>query len=86
MGIEATLTTPLARAVRAVGSQSAYARLTKQSQGNVHRALSSGGLIRPEDVRPVSEATGIPKDELRPDLFGDASPIVSIDRPTGGRA
>ncbi len=70
MGIEADLESPLARAVRAVGSQSAYARLTKQTQGNVHRALAVGSEVRPQDVQVVAAATGIPKEDLRPDLFG----------------
>ncbi|MGT2515615.1 hypothetical protein ACVOMT_16525 [Sphingomonas panni] len=70
MGIEASLSTPLAHAVRAIGSQSGYARLTGQSQGNVYRSLSTGGEVRDKDVAVVAAATGIPKDQLRPDLFG----------------
>lgn len=72
MGIESTLATPLAHAVRAVGSQSRYARLTGQSQGNVYRALSVGGEVRDKDVAVVAAATGIPREELRPDLYGPA--------------
>ena len=79
MGIEADLESPLARAVRAVGSQSAYARLTGQTQGNVHRALSTNADVRPQDVQVLSAATSIPKDVLRPDLFGD----VAVTAPAG---
>ncbi len=74
MGIEADLESTLARAVRAVGSQSAYARLTKQTQGNVHRALATDSAVRPQDVQVVSAATSIPKEVLRPDLYGDLQP------------
>lgn len=91
MGIEATLDTPLARAVRAVGSQSAYGRLTGQSQGNVHRALMRGLPIRDVDVASVAQATGISKAELRPDLFDGSEPVPAeaptpTDRYNGAQA
>lgn len=86
MGIESGLSTPLALAVRAVGSQSGYARLTGQSQGNVYRALAIGGEVRDKDVVVVAAATGIPREKLRPDLFGQPEATQPTDRYNGERA
>ncbi|USU12756.1 helix-turn-helix domain-containing protein [Sphingomonadaceae bacterium OTU29THOMA1] len=70
MGIESRLESPLAEAVRKVGSQSAFARLVKKSQASVYQLLARGGLIWPESVLIVEEATGISRHRLRPDVYG----------------
>ncbi len=70
MGIEATLKTPLAEAVRKVGSQSAFARLVGKSQASVHGLLRDGKDLWPENVLAVEAATGVSKHRLRPDVYG----------------
>lgn len=70
MGIESRLDTPLAEAVRKVGSQSAFARLVKRSQPSVHQLLAEGKPLWPESVLTVEEATGISRHRLRPDVYG----------------
>lgn len=70
MGIESRLDTPLAAAVRKAGSQSAFARLTGRTQPSVHQLLVRGGLLWPDAVPLVEEATGISRHVLRPDIFG----------------
>ena len=71
MGIETTLTTPLADAVRKAGSQSAFARLVGKSQTSVHGLLRDGKSLWAESVLVVEAATGVSKHSLRPDLYPD---------------
>lgn len=75
MGIEANLNTPLAEAVRQVGSQSAFARLVGKSQATVYGLLRDGKPLWAESVLIVESATGVAKERLRPDIFrpNDAS-------------
>jgi DNA-binding transcriptional regulator YdaS (Cro superfamily) len=72
MGIEATLATPLADAVRKIGSQSAFARLVGKSQTSVYGLLRDGKPLWAETVLTVEAATGISKHRLRPDIYGVA--------------
>lgn len=77
MGIESSLATPLALAVRKVGGQSAYARLTGRPQQTVHDRLRREQEIWAEDVLKVEAATGVSRHDLRPDLYpreSDATP------------
>lgn len=69
MGIESTIDTPLAHAVRAVGSQSAYARLVGLHQSSVHEALERLRPVRAEDVLVVEAATSLSRHYLRPDIY-----------------
>lgn len=80
MGIESSLDTPLARAVRAVGSQSAYGRLVKRSQTAIYERLRTNKPVDVEDVPVVSDHTGIPRSELRPDR-PDLFPVSSSHAP-----
>jgi DNA-binding transcriptional regulator YdaS (Cro superfamily) len=73
MGIEAMIDSPLAAAVRAVGSQSAYARLVKRSQSSIYERLRDRKPVHAEDVLVVERETGIPKEVLRPDIYPDDS-------------
>lgn len=66
--------TPLARAVKAVGGQSALGRLLGVSQATVWYWISTGKSLRAEHVQTVSTATGIPPHELRPDIFPAPAP------------
>lgn len=70
MGIESRLETPLAEAVRKVGSQSAFARLVSKSQPSVYQLLQQDGLLWPGSVLTVEAATGISRHRLRPDVYG----------------
>lgn len=69
MGIESDLTTPLAQAVRAVGSQSAFGRLVGKSQASVHELLRDGKPLWAESVLKVEAETGVSRHDLRPDLY-----------------
>ncbi|WP_174297250.1 transcriptional regulator [Sphingomonas bacterium] len=59
----------LARAVRAVGSQSAYGRLVGRSQTWVWQSLREGKPVQAEHVLAVEAATGISRHELRPNIY-----------------
>ena len=69
MGIESTIDTPLALAVRKAGSQSAFARLIGRSQASVHEWLRDSRALPAEHVLLVERETGVPKEELRPDIY-----------------
>jgi DNA-binding transcriptional regulator YdaS (Cro superfamily) len=61
--------TPLERAVKAVGGQSALGRLLGVSQATVWYWIRTGKSLQAEHVQTVTAATGIPPHELRPDIF-----------------
>lgn len=69
MGIESRLNTPLAEAVRKVGSQSAFARLVGKSQASVHQLLSEERPLWAASVLKVEAKTGVSRHDLRPDLY-----------------
>lgn len=69
MGIESTIDTPLAEAVRRVGSQSAFGRLIGKRQSTVHEWLRDCRPLPAEHVLAVEAATGISRHELRPDIY-----------------
>lgn len=60
------------RAAKAAGSQSALARVLGCTPQNVQRWCASG-RVPAERVISVERATGIPRHELRPDLYPDAA-------------
>lgn len=72
MAIEHEIDSPFALAVRAIGSQSAMARLIGKGQATVYTRLKNGKPIWDdrELIEKIVVATGIPKERLRPDLFG----------------
>ena len=57
------------RAVEAIGSQQAVARLVGKTQSAVSKRLSSGAGIWPEDALTVERESGISRYALRPDLY-----------------
>ncbi|RXD05545.1 cytoplasmic chaperone TorD [Sphingomonas sp. UV9] len=59
----------LRRAVECVGSQAALARLLGIAQPSVWKWLSKGKPLPAEYVLTVEAETGIPKEQLRPDLY-----------------
>ena len=69
MALEHLLHTPLAEAVRIVGSQSAFARLINRSQAAVWQWLKEGRSLPAEHVLTVEAATGVDKSRLRPDIY-----------------
>ncbi|MDR6135733.1 DNA-binding transcriptional regulator YdaS (Cro superfamily) [Sphingomonas sp. SORGH_AS802] len=92
MAIEHEIDTPFAQAVRAIGSQSATARIIGKSQTAVFNKLKAQGLVWDTAVLKLEAVTGIPKHILRPDLFeappeptpfsyGTTSPTLAPTRP-----
>jgi DNA-binding transcriptional regulator YdaS (Cro superfamily) len=75
MGIEASIESPLALAVRKIGSQSAFARLIGRGQATVHDWLRDGKPLPGEYVLAIERETGISRHDLRPDLY----PLESND-------
>ncbi|APR53346.1 hypothetical protein CA223_05370 [Sphingomonas koreensis] len=69
MGIESSIDTALARAVRRSGSQSAFGRLIGRGQATVHDWLKDDRPLPGEYVLLVERETGVPKEDLRPDLY-----------------
>jgi len=62
--------TALDRAVVAAGGQSALARAIGVQQAHVWYWLKKrGGKVPAEQVLPIEAATGVPRHELRPDLY-----------------
>ncbi|WP_083910034.1 transcriptional regulator [Sphingomonas sp. LH128] len=85
MALEHESDSALAKAVRKVGSQSAFARLIGKRQSVVFGWLKNEKLLPLDHVPTVSDATGIPKAELRPDvaaLFESEPPMPGS--PPGG--
>lgn len=72
MAIEHDLESPLARAVRAAGSQSAFGRLIGRSQAYVHKLLANGRELTAREAILAEKGTGIPKEQLLPDIFEPA--------------
>lgn len=62
------------RAAEAAGSQSALARVLGCTPQNVQKWCASG-RIPAERVLRVEQATGVPRHELRPDLYPE-KPII----------
>jgi DNA-binding transcriptional regulator YdaS (Cro superfamily) len=71
----------LKRAVEKAGGQTALGRLCGESQARVWYWLNRSGELPAEHVVTVSEATGIPEHELRPDVFrkplGPRDPVAT---------
>ena len=83
MSLEAHLTTPLAKAVRVLGSQSAFGRLIGRSQPTVWGWLSEDKPLPAEHVLTVEAATGISRHALRPDIYPLAGPASPRRHATG---
>jgi DNA-binding transcriptional regulator YdaS (Cro superfamily) len=58
----------LRRAIKAAGSQSALARLTRISQGHISKLVAGLKTISAEDAVAVHKSTGVDPSILRPDL------------------
>lgn len=64
-----TLESPVERAVRLAGSQSALAKIAGRSQPTVSLWIKGNMKLPAECVLPVEAALGIPRHDLRPDLY-----------------
>lgn len=60
--------TPLKRAVATAGSQTAFAKMLGVGQAAVSKWLAKDELP-PKHVLRVERETGVPKEELRPDIY-----------------
>ena len=67
-----TAQTPIERAIDICGTQEELARRISKTQQAVS-FWKRRGTIPAECVPAVEAATGIPRQELRPDLFGSAA-------------
>ena len=87
MAIQDTIDTPLARACRKIGSQSALARLVGRDQSTVYEWLLLGKALPAEHVLAVEAATGISRHVLRPDIYpvDDPGPPSPTDSRRGAR-
>lgn len=81
MALEHQSDSPLARAVRALGSQSAFARRIGRSQSTVHDWLADEKPLPAEHVLAVEQATGISRHDLRPDIYPRPETAGQGDRP-----
>lgn len=77
MALEQHIDSPLATAVRAAGSQSAFARLVGRRQSTVFGWLKDGKPLPAEHVLTVEAETGVSKNVLRPDIY---PPVVTSGR------
>lgn len=87
MALEHDSDSPLALAVRKAGSQSAFGRLLGTRQSTVRDWLLANRLPA-EHVLLVERETGVPKEELRPDIYPpdlNAGAIPTPDRLEGVR-
>lgn len=64
MGMEA-----LRKAIEIAGSQAELARRIGKRQGHVWAWLNRDGRVPAEVCRLIEQATGVPRHELRPDIF-----------------
>ncbi|NQU60399.1 MAG: helix-turn-helix domain-containing protein [Rhodospirillales bacterium] len=59
----------LQKAVDTAGGQSALARACNLKQQDIWRWLNKVGKVPGEHVLAIEKATGVPRFELRPDLY-----------------
>lgn len=67
-----TTSEALAAAIKAVGSQGALAEKIGKSQQAISYWVSSGKGVPAEHVLAVEAASGVSRNNLRPDIFGPA--------------
>lgn len=68
------------RAINRAGSQKALANAIGCSQQYISKILRKrGGHVPAELVVAISDATGIPRHELRPDLYAGFEPVRAAE-------
>lgn len=88
MSLESQLNTPLARAVRLAGGQSALGRIIGRRQSSVRYWLENGLPVPAEHVLAIEAQTGVSRRELRPDVYpveGGADVLVVAQPGAGSR-
>ena len=71
--------------VARLGSQASLARICGVTQQSVSGWCLRGALIPPKHVLAVEAATGVPKEDLRPDIYPrDVAVLNSGVAPSGG--
>ncbi len=70
----------LERAIAVAGGQSALARLIGKSQGHVWHWLKVAKRVPAEAVLSIEGATGVPRHELRPDVYPAAGGTSKMDK------
>lgn len=86
MAIQDHLGTPLAKAVRFLGGQSAMAELIGKHQSTIHDWLKEDRPLPAEFVFVVESETGISRHELRPDIYPVEEPPMPGTPPGGAPA
>lgn len=69
MALEHDSESALARAIREIGSQTAFGKLIGKRQSVVHGWLRDARPIPAEYVLQVEAATGVSRHDLRPDIY-----------------
>ncbi len=67
----------LERAISVAGGQSALARKIGKSQGHVWHWLKVAKRVPAEAVLAIEEATGVPRHELRPDVYPQTGEVAT---------
>ena len=83
MALEHDTKSALARAVRAAGSQSAFARLLGTKQSTVWSWLDQAKPLPAEHVLTVERKTGVSRHDLRPDIYPPEPTPAPRDRAGG---
>lgn len=66
--------TPLERAVAVAGTQTRLAQMTGISQQRISYWIKNRGKPVPAEIAAkASDATGIPRSDFRPDIFGEVA-------------
>lgn len=90
MNAPSAIMTPLdalKRAIEIAGGQAALARMCDLAQPTVWSWLHRTRQVTPEHVLKVEAATGIPKEDLRPDIYPrDVAPGGAGENATPSRA
>lgn len=66
----------MASVIRAIGSQTALAKILKCTPQNVQRMCATGH-VPPKHVLRIESASGVSRSLLRPDLYPEAAPTVN---------
>jgi len=61
--------TPLERAVQRAGGQTALAKALNKKQAHIWGWINRDKKVPAEQVIPIEKITGVPRYELRPDIY-----------------
>ncbi|WP_313539719.1 YdaS family helix-turn-helix protein [Sphingomonas sp.] len=86
MSLETNQDTPLAKAVRTAGSQSAFGRWINRRQSTVYGWLKENKPLPAEHVLEVERLSGVSRHELRPDIYPQDNPSAANGTPVASVA